>query len=131
MQNDLTPASLSTLIPNRFQDMHTYNTRHGNAFLLPRTQTSLYASYFQIKSLHKNNIGLSIIFFIYKCSFNRELLLIRRRACNICVSYNTRHSNAFLLPRTQTSLYASYFLPSTLKLWNSLPPEIKDCPCRS
>ena len=23
--------------------------------------------------------------------------------------------------------YASYFLPSTLKLWNSLPPEIKDC----
>jgi hypothetical protein len=26
MQNDLTPASLSTLIPNRFQDVHTYNT---------------------------------------------------------------------------------------------------------
>jgi hypothetical protein len=65
MQNDLAPASLSTLIPNRFQDMHTYNTRH---------------------------------------------------------------SNAFPLPRTRTSLYASYFLPSTLKLWNSLPPEIKDCP---
>ena len=64
MQNDLAPASLSTLIPNRFQDMHTYNTRH---------------------------------------------------------------SNAFPLPRTRTSLYASYFLPSTLKLWNSLPPEIKDC----
>jgi hypothetical protein len=65
MQNDLTPASLSTLIPNRFQEVHTYNTRHNNAFPLPRTRTSL---------------------------------------------------------------YASYFLPSTLKLWNSLPPEIKDSP---
>jgi hypothetical protein len=32
MQNDLTPASLSTLIPNRIQDVHTYNTRHNNAF---------------------------------------------------------------------------------------------------
>ena len=57
----ITPASLSTLIPNRFQDVHTYNTRQNNAFSLPRTRTSL---------------------------------------------------------------YASYFLPSTLKLWNSLPPEI-------
>ena len=35
------------------------------------------------------------------------------------------------MPRTRTSLYASYFLPSTLKLWNSLPPEIKDCPSLS
>jgi hypothetical protein len=68
MQNDLTPASLSTLIPNRFQEVHTYNTRHNNA--LP-------------------------------------------------------------LPSIRTSLYASYFLPSTLKLWNSLPPEIKDCPSLS
>ena len=56
-----TPASLSTLIPNRFQDVH---------------------------------------------------------------KYNTRHNNAFPLPRTRTLLYASYLLPSTLKLWNSLPPEI-------
>ena len=63
-----TPASLSTLIPNRFQDVHKYNTRHNNA-----------------------------------CP----------------------------LPRTQTSLYASYFLPSTLKLWNSLPPEIKVSPSLS
>jgi hypothetical protein len=46
MQNDLARASLSTLIPNRFQDVHTYNTRHNNALLLPRTGTSLYASYF-------------------------------------------------------------------------------------
>jgi hypothetical protein len=68
MRNDLTPASLSTLIPNRFQDVHTYNTKHNNAFPLPRTRTSL---------------------------------------------------------------YASYFLPSTLKWWNSLPPEIKDCPSLS
>ena len=68
MQNDLTPASLSTLIPNRFQEVHTYNTRHNNAFPLPRTRTSL---------------------------------------------------------------YASYFLPSTLKLWNSLPPEMKDSPSLS
>jgi hypothetical protein len=68
MQNYLTPASLSTLIPNRFQDVHTYNTRHNNVFPLPRTRTSL---------------------------------------------------------------YASYFLPSTLKIWNSLPPEIKDCPSLS
>ena len=68
MQNDLTPTSLSTLIPNRFQEVHTYNTRHNNAFPLPRTRTSL---------------------------------------------------------------YASYFLPSTLKLWNSLPPEIKDSPSLS
>ena len=41
MQNDLIPASLSTLIPNRFQDVHTYNTRHSNAFPLPRTRISL------------------------------------------------------------------------------------------
>ena len=34
----------------------------------------------------------------------------------------------FPLPTTRTSLYASYFLPSTLKLWNYLPPKIKDCP---
>jgi hypothetical protein len=46
MQNDLTPASLSTLIPNRVQDVHTYNTRNSNALPLPRTRTSLYASYF-------------------------------------------------------------------------------------
>jgi hypothetical protein len=39
------------------------------------------------------------------------------------IQHNTRHNNAFLLPSC-----ASYFLPSTLKLWNSLPPEIKDCP---
>jgi hypothetical protein len=29
MQNDLTPEYLSTLTPNRFQDVHTYNTRHN------------------------------------------------------------------------------------------------------
>jgi hypothetical protein len=46
-------------------------------------------------------------------------------------TYNTRHNNALPLPRTRTSLYASYFLPSTLKLWNSLPPEIKDSPSLS
>ena len=46
-------------------------------------------------------------------------------------TYNTRHNNAFPLQRTRTSLYASYFLPSTLKLCNSLPPEIKDCPSLS
>jgi hypothetical protein len=32
MQNDLTPASLSTLTPSRFHDVHTYNTRYFNAF---------------------------------------------------------------------------------------------------
>jgi hypothetical protein len=44
---------------------------------------------------------------------------------------NTRHNNPFQLPGTRTSLYASYFLSSTLKLWNSLPPEIKDSPSLS
>jgi hypothetical protein len=68
MQNDLNPASLSTLIPNHFQDVHTYNTRH---------------------------------------------------------------INAFPLPRTRTSLYARYVLPSTLRLWNSLLPETKDSPSLS
>ena len=68
MQYDLTPASLSTLNPNHYHDVHTYNTRHNNAFPLPRTRTSL---------------------------------------------------------------YASYFLPSTLNIWNSLPQEIKDCPSLS
>jgi len=29
MQNDLTPESLSTLIPNHFQDVHTNSTRHN------------------------------------------------------------------------------------------------------
>jgi hypothetical protein len=51
MQNYLTPASSSTLIPNRFQDVHTYNTRHNNAFPLPRTRISLYASYFQFRGI--------------------------------------------------------------------------------
>ena len=51
MQNDITPASLSTLIPSRFQDVHTYNTRHNNALPLPRTRTSLYASYFLSSTL--------------------------------------------------------------------------------
>ena len=46
-------------------------------------------------------------------------------------TYNTRHINAFPLPRTRTSIYSCYFPPSTLKLWNSLPPEIKDCPSLS
>ena len=41
-------------------------------------------------------------------------------------THNTRHNNALPLPSC-----ASYFLPSTLKLWNSLPPEIKDCPSLS
>jgi hypothetical protein len=44
---------------------------------------------------------------------------------------NTRHNNVFPLPRSWTSLYASYFLPSTWKLWNSLLPEIKDYPSLS
>ena len=51
MQNNITPASLSTLIPHRFQDVHTYNTRHNNALPLPRTRTLLYASYFLSSTL--------------------------------------------------------------------------------
>jgi hypothetical protein len=55
MQNDLTLASLSTLIPNRFHDVHTYNTRHNNAFPLPITRTSIYASYFLSSTLTLSN----------------------------------------------------------------------------
>jgi hypothetical protein len=44
---------------------------------------------------------------------------------------HTTPDNAFPLLRTRTSLCASYFLLSTLKLWNYLPPEIKDWPSLS
>jgi hypothetical protein len=53
-------------------------------------------------------------------------------ACGLKIALDMKDgNNAFPLPRTRTSLYASYFLPSTLKIWNSLLPEIKDCPSLS
>ena len=46
MANDLTPPYLSNILPNRFQDVHTYNTRNSNALQPPLTRTSLYSNYF-------------------------------------------------------------------------------------
>jgi hypothetical protein len=60
------------------------------------------------------------------------------RMFSSCYSFRKRlfrlrvwYFNAFPFPRTRTSLCASYFLLSTLKLWNYLPPEIKDWPSLS
>lgn len=41
--------------------------------------------------------------------------------------HNTRQTDNLLNINTRTSLYASYFLPSSIKLWNSLQPEIRLC----
>jgi hypothetical protein len=39
---------------------------------------------------------------------------------------NTRHTSSRIPPvRTRTSLYASYFIPSSVQLWNKQPENIK------
>ena len=39
--------------------------------------------------------------------------------------HNTRHTSGIPPVRTRTSLYASYFIPSSVKLWNQQPENIK------
>ena len=39
--------------------------------------------------------------------------------------HNTRHTSRIPPVRTRTSLYASYFIPSSVKLWNKQPENIK------
>ena len=46
MDNNLTPPYLSNILPNRFQEVHTDNTRNSNALQPPITRTSLYSNYF-------------------------------------------------------------------------------------
>ena len=46
MTNNLTPAYLSNILPNRFQDIHTYNTRNSSALQPPLIRRSLYSNYF-------------------------------------------------------------------------------------
>ena len=38
----------------------------------------------------------------------------------------TRQSNNISEIRTRSNLYSDYFLPSTIKLWNKLPPDIRN-----
>ena len=37
--------------------------------------------------------------------------------------YNTRQAVSILPVRTRTTLYNNYFLPSTVRLWNSKPTQ--------
>ena len=39
--------------------------------------------------------------------------------------HNTRHTSHIPPVRTRTSLYASYFIPSSIQLWNQKPENIK------
>ena len=39
--------------------------------------------------------------------------------------HNTRHTSRIPPVRTRTSLYASYFIPSSVQLWNQQPENIK------
>ena len=39
--------------------------------------------------------------------------------------HNTRHTSCIPPVRVQTSLYASYFIPSSVQLWNQQPENIK------
>ena len=39
--------------------------------------------------------------------------------------HNTRHTSRIPPVRTRTSLYASYFIPSNVQLWNQQPENIK------
>ena len=41
------------------------------------------------------------------------------------LDHNTRHTSRISPVRTRTSLYASYFLPSSVQLWNQQPENIK------
>jgi hypothetical protein len=48
--------------------------------------------------------------------------------CNIenIHDYNTRQAVSIPPVRTRTTLYNNYFLPSTVRLWNSEPTSIRD-----
>ena len=39
--------------------------------------------------------------------------------------HNTRHTSRIPPVRTRTSLYTSYFIPSSVQLWNKQPENIK------
>jgi hypothetical protein len=41
------------------------------------------------------------------------------------MNHNTRHTWRIPPVRTRTSLYASYFIPSSVQLWNQQPENIK------
>jgi hypothetical protein len=43
-------------------------------------------------------------------------------------NYNTRYSTNFVPPAARTCLFQNSFIPSTIRLWNSLPPEAKIIP---
>lgn len=42
-------------------------------------------------------------------------------------AHNTRQTNNILNINTRTNLYAEYFLPSVIKVWNNIPPDTRDC----
>ena len=46
MFNNISPPYLSNIVPNRFQDIHNYNTRNSSALQPLVTRTSLYSNYF-------------------------------------------------------------------------------------
>jgi hypothetical protein len=44
--------------------------------------------------------------------------------CGMIHDHNTRHTSRIPPVRTRTSLYASYFIPSSVQLWNQQPENI-------
>jgi hypothetical protein len=45
-------------------------------------------------------------------------------------NYNLRNSKNFTIPPRRLSLYQSSFFPSTIRLWNNLPTDLRNSPCQ-
>ena len=45
-------------------------------------------------------------------------------------NYNLRNSKNFTIPSGRLSLYQSSFFPSTIRLWNNLPTDLRNSPCQ-
>jgi hypothetical protein len=45
-------------------------------------------------------------------------------------NYNLRNSKNFTIPPGRLSLYQSSFFPSTIRLWNNLPTDLRNSPCQ-
>ena len=42
--------------------------------------------------------------------------------------YSTRNSSDFIHPACRSNFYYNDFIPSTVRLWNNLPQDIKNIP---
>ena len=57
----------------------------------------------------------------------QDLLLITVGQTN---NYNLGNSENFTIPPGRLSLYQSSFFPSTIRLWNNLPTNLRNSPCQ-